>query len=256
MPKIEVWKCPHSGKLFEDEKRYRNHLKTLSRARIARRKYLEIRNSVNEVIAGAQNVASVQELVDYIIAHQTEFMIFGVFNDSFDSRKLHEAMEKGHKIYFPKIKSLKIDTKWRPEVSNSHSCPRDGYTNWGGHNKDGRDLRSYPGWHGRIDMSLAENDRHIVITPAKGKAVKFEAPTLSDMGKKLNGINTGSGGGGLTHNSYDVSLFQSDFPRMSEIVVWTFLKEDGEKANWGSGRTYKSLNELGFGEYGTEKKDG
>lgn len=264
MPKIEVWKCPHTSKLFEDEKRYRNHLKALSRQRIARRKYQEIRNSVNDIIKGAQNVANAQELVDYIIEHQKEFMIYGTFNDSTDARKMHEALEKGWKIHFPKLRELTIDTRWSSEVSNSHNCPRDGYTNWGGNNKDGRNKRSYPGWQGRIEMSLDEYDRHIVITRPgrkglKSKPIKFEAPTLSEMGSgfgnsaSLSGINTGSGGGGLTHNSYEVRLFQSDFPAMGEMVTWALISGDGKKPTWGNSPRYEELDELGRGSYKLEE---
>ena len=256
MPKITVWKCPHTKKLFEVEAKYRNHLKRLSRERIAARKWQAVRDSVTDVIAGAAQVNNVQELVDYVIKHKREFMIQGVFNGHWHGDEMHKAMDNGWDIYFPEIQSLTIDTTWRTEVSNSHNCPRDGYTNWGGDNKEDKSKRHYPGWHGKIEMSYNKEDCYIIIQkPGAKKQNIIEAPSVSDMvgtfgdSMALSGICTGGGGGGHQNHSYQVSLFQSDFSEMEKAVTFAVVAGNGEKAHWGSGLRYKELDEIGSGKF-------
>jgi len=255
MPKVTAWKCPHTSELFEVEAKYKNHLRRLSRERVAARKWQAVRDSVSVVIAGAQNVSSVQELVDYIIKHKREFMIQGIFNDHWHCDDMHNAMDNGYDIYFPEIKSLSIDTSWHAEVSNSHNCPRDGYTNWCGDNEEDKSKRHYPGWHGKIAMSYSVEDCHIVIQKPGEKENIIEAPSVSDMvgsfGDRmaLSGICTGSGGGGKQNSSYSVSLFQSDFPNMEKQVTFAVVGSEGVKASWGGGLRYPKLDDLGEGEF-------
>ena len=260
MPKITVWKCPNTSKLFEDEKVYRTHLKRSSRERIAAREWQAVRDSITDVITGAQQVNNAQELVDYIVKYQHVFMIQGVFNSHYDDELMHKALGKGWDIYFPKLKSLKFDTNWRTEVSNSHNCPRDGYTNWSGNNEDGRDLRNYPGWHGKVASAYDKNDRFIKVKKKGSKTWQtIEAPSISDMmsafgdGKSLSGVCTGSGGGGSAACQYEVSLFQSDFPNMEKKVTFAIIKGAGEKTNWGTGLRYTELDEMGEGEFKIEE---
>lgn len=244
MPRIQAWKCPHTGALFEEERTYRNHLKQLSRERIAKRKWSKLQDSIIDVVKGAQRVASAQELVDYIIKHQKEFITFGIFNEFFDRGKLKEAMEKGYDIQFPRIRELRISTSWNDEVSNSHCCPRNGVTNWCRNKKD--KPRGYPGWHGRIAMSYFSDNYHVTIKkPNKKTFAHIEGPSVSDMGSSfgssgsLCGINTGGG----TRNECSVSLFQDDFPVMAEAVTFALLKDIDR-----SGRFYE-LDQLGVGVY-------
>ncbi len=37
-------------------------------------------------------------------------------------------------------------------VSNSYSCPRDGYRNWAGRNNPDKPIRGYPGWEGGVHI--------------------------------------------------------------------------------------------------------
>lgn len=261
MPKITAWKCPHTRRLFEDENVYRNHLRRLSRERIAQRKRQAVCDSVKDIISATQYVNNVQELVDYIIKHQREFMIQGAFNTHFNDDVMHKALEKGWDIYFPKLETLQIVTTWRSEVSNSHSCPRNGYTNWSGRNEDGKDKCSYPGWHGEIITAYDANDRNIKIKKIGAKTWKeYEAPSISDMlspfgvSSSLCGVCTGGGGGGITASKYSVSLFQSDFPNMEKAVTMAILR-GGETATRYNGQRYDALDKIGKGIFKLEKKE-
>ena len=108
MPKIEAWKCPHTGKLFEDEKPYRAHLRRQARARLNQRKWQTVLAGINDVIVGAQQVNNCQELVDYIIANHQEFIISGLLNDFRERSQLQKIIKQGWDLEFPRILIQKI----------------------------------------------------------------------------------------------------------------------------------------------------
>ena len=235
MPKVQVWKCPHTSYLFEHEVEYRRHLKRLSRERVARRKWEAIQDSLDGVIAGIQKVTSGQEALDYMWKHQDKFVLYGMMNKSFDGSAIRDAMAAGHTIILPKLRHLKIDKgRWEKTVSNSHNCPRDGQTNWGG--RAGDDVpRGYPGWRGGIRAEYDEDAVVKVRIPnAKRRKQKiYEVPSISDIcggfgaDRSLSGLNTGSGGGRNPSRS-ELFVYLQDFPHWQEQID-AILKAEEQK---------------------------
>jgi hypothetical protein len=76
-----------------------------------------------------------------------------------------------------KVVGLAWDISYSRTVSNTHHCPLDGKTNWGG--RDRNLPRNYPGWTGRLWIRYATRTR------------SFESDPLS-----LTLTHTGSGGFG------------------------------------------------------------
>ena len=109
----------------------------------------------------------------------------------------------------PGLLGLKLYLKWSNSVSNYHSCPRGGVTNWGRYNPD---LPThYPGWHGRV-WFLYENE------------------TSQRMSAAKSGLHTGTGGYGLYNTTdwtfddgypqgYDCRIFAADHPELAKIEM-------------------------------------
>ena len=234
MPKIIAWKCPHTAKLFEDEKLYRAHLKQLSVSRLCRKKHQLQVDNIDAVIKGEQNCSNAQELCEYVLKHSKEYMLKGMLK-SFDRGPIIKAIENGHKIHWPKYTGMKIyGARWNASVSNSHSSPRSGETNWG---RDKIDVsHGYPGWHGNIRIWHNADAKIVVVDPRKTRVREFSIPSFSDCVSHLSGINTGSGGGRVDGSYYDVKLFVDDFPKMAKQVTFCILNEDTSIDAIGNGR--------------------
>ena len=260
MPKITVWKCPHTGQLFEEYDVYKRHLATLSRERVRARNWQRIVDGLEDTISKIQLVNNMQEWCDYLMAHQKEFIIYGALGDWPGNDILNKALLKGHCIQFPKLASINVESKWNESVSNSHSCPRNGYTNWGGTSANGN-LREYPGWHGRVIARYAESQAAIWIKQPQSKQSKrISAPSISDItggfshSKSLAGLNTGSGGGG-GGGAYEASMFLADFPNMEKSkermlheinkdLTWKILQNPSLRQT----KNFTPLDNVGCGE--------
>ena len=225
MPKITAWKCPHTGKLFEDENVYRSHLKQQSVQRNRRKKYQLLVDNLDTVIKGEQDCSNVQELCEYVLKHSKEYMLKGILK-SFDSQVITKAIENGHEIHWPKYTGMKIyGARWNASVSNSHSAPRSGEQNWG---RDKTNVpHGYPGWQGNIRIWHDKDAKIVVVDPKKTKVREFSIPSFSDCVGHVSGIKTGSGGGRGDGSYYDVKLFADDFPQMAKQVTFCILNEDG-----------------------------
>lgn len=91
---------------------------------------------------------------------------------------LHNALEVNSKAnVMPYILGLAWSVSYREKVSNTHSCPADGVTNWGG--KPDKP-RGYPGYAGRVWVRIAH---------------EHARPWISDMFAQSQ-FFTGTGGGG------------------------------------------------------------
>ena len=262
MPKIIAWKCPHTGALFDVQGDYKRHLAGLSRERVRARNWAKIADTIEDTIAKIQKVNNMQEWCDFFLSHQEEFIIYGVLNDSFNRGDMSKALENGWVIKLPKLKSIKVKSTWNESVSNSHNCPRKGYTNWGASAKvTTRNIRGYPGWHGRVTLSYKDSEAVITIKQPGNKRIKrICAPSISDMTcgfhgeTALTGLNTGSGGGG-GGGTYEASMFQEDFPNMEKVVPVILTKIDEtvmwktlKRSNIRHKKDFAMLDDIGCGE--------
>ena len=232
MAKIEVWKCDYTGKLFEDEDKYKAHLKKLSRERVVRRKIEAVASEIESFFANLQNtVRTTDELALAVIEHQEWFWKAAARYGRSDWEMVGKKSRKG--VVFPVPRLVRFKTwglKWSDWVSNSHSCPHNGVHNWGGREvmPDGTPApRGYPGWHGRVDWEIEWPK-------------EWEGWYLGSDLFKSNAcrIHTGSGGGGgwgdgIQSFGYDFRLFAADWPKMAETVekqkMWKALGGNPEE---------------------------
>lgn len=154
MSQIICWKSDTDGKFFEDKKKYQNHLRKLARERNTKRKLM-----VAEAIADQkwnelyECEQSIEQWRDMVIAKQDMFWAEAAKADPYDWAnvgKTHSRRKNGVVCPVPELLEFtQFDVRWNPQVSNSHSCPHNGVTNWGDRDKNAP--TSYPGWSGRIE---------------------------------------------------------------------------------------------------------
>jgi len=135
---------------------------------------------------------------------------------------------------------LGLRLRYDEKISNTHSCPFNGVTNWGGRStmSDGTEkVKSYPGWHGRLWIATFHKYQ-------SGTSNMFESP--SGLLARI-GVHTGGGGGGEyalptqvvsqigwdIHNNFqpwgwDVKIFEQDWASMA---IARSINADGEFIN-------------------------
>jgi len=227
MPRVTVWKCPHTGKLFEDERKYQTHLKRLARERHTKRKLQAELDQAQIWWTDLQNrEILVADLPTLIIEHQDRFWAEAARRGSWDGWDKVGTTRRGVTCPVPRLlEFIEFRLTWSDSVSNTHACPHNGVTNWGG--QDPKAPRGYPGWRGRIEW--------IVQWPREWDGFYLG----SDLFKgRMVRINTGTGGGGgmkdnkkygcTTHSfGYDIEIFAADWPGMDRArekeLMWKIL---------------------------------
>lgn len=208
MSQVLVWKSDADGKLFEDKKKYQSHLRKLARERAFEKKKQAARDARNNFIINVLGaVETIAELEQVIKDNWDWFFYNAAEREAWRLSKKDLSPHKYHKIAF--------DVRWQDSVSNTHSCPRDGVTNWGGKVKlaDGSPApRGYPGWHGSIVIQ-------VVTEKYKYKNKEYYRDGFGSAYFEGTSIHTGTGSGGHEKNGissyqYSVDLYASDFPAM------------------------------------------
>jgi hypothetical protein len=233
MSVITVWKSDADGKLFEDKTKYQAHLRKLARERSVRRK-LEIQESQKNLVWSElyERVQSLEQWREMVIAEQHLFWAEAVSRNEYD---WHFVGKKRKGVVCPVPRLLEFtefELKWDDSISNTHSCPVGGVTNWGGYNKSAP--RGYPGWHGWISWVCAwpkEWDGHYPGSDLFGGLV--------NQGRSR--VYTGAGGSGGTvfsekHGCYvtscghSVDLFAADWPGLAlyreQQLGWKILSSN------------------------------
>ena len=199
-----AFKCPWTGEIFGTKKGYVSHLKVLREDRIHQGIRARIQNKIFEEFI---NQGSFEKIIEWIELHP-EFFFDRVVQrgrDGWRDRREHLREKFWIKITY-------LDVNWSNTVSNSHSCPRIGVTNWGSRDtlKDGSPApRGYPGWGGRIEFQLSHD-------------LGFGSDIFRNIG-----IHTGSGGG--IHDNrygYEVKFFASDWPGLEKNRIFEILKSE------------------------------
>ena len=233
MPQVTAWQCPKTGKLFLTKGRYLNHLKKKARMNLAEKNLGALRQQITDAIDGIRLVSSGQELCDYIAKHQREFYLSSVlkYYGKAAGDRLLRAMKAEEDIQFPKIIKITINTRYK-QVSNSHSCPVGGVQNF---MRESDKPTFYMGWDGRIVLKYS--DPHIRYD---GKKYDVRMTDMLDA----TVLNFGSGGGGSGAYSYDLRIFEADFPNMKhekeKLICWNYL---------GGHPQHAGLDDLGSGQY-------
>lgn len=226
MPKITAWKCPHTGKLFEREAQYRSHLARLSRQRSEQRRLAarqEIESSWWRELQNSE--IDVADLPDLIIREQDHFWRSAARKESWHWDKVGKKSRRGVVMPVPRlVRFTSFFLQWQDCVSNSHYCPRDGVTNWGGYGRlpDGTPApQGYPGWMGRMEWDVEWPREWDGWYPGGDLFAGADCC-----------IHTGTGGGGGWRNDcqsfgYDIRMFAADWPGPARLVekqrVWQIL---------------------------------
>lgn len=220
---ITAYKCEVTGKIFEEETQYTRHTKKLLAEQRKREKI--IRKELNKEKWWQNNfwnrVKSIAQLKAAILQH----------SDVLAKNGLEKYWPGDKKLLATPVVNISIDLSYSKQVSNTHSCPHNGVTNFC-RNKDFP--QSYPGLIGRIDYSVRTY-----------KDQTYRYPGSSDMWSGTR-IHTCSGGGGgsrmqkgiLTQSfGYGVTLFFDDWPAMAneyeKAMIWIALN-DSKHANVNS----------------------
>jgi hypothetical protein len=201
--KVSVNKCPCTGKLFEDDKKYANHLQMLRRERAKDKAEQRVKNGFAEWLAEEKNkLVDPDMIAPWILENQQKLMIA--------CNVLKMGMWDSERFY-PKtdeFTKFEIKVKWNNNVSNSHSCPKGGVTNWWP--RDNSKPTGYLGWQGQVWGTLVRNKKHMSSYP------------YSNIFELLD-LHTGSGGGGNAQWSYELKIFADDWPVMASSETFARL---------------------------------
>lgn len=234
---ITAYKSETDGKIFEDKKKYQNHLRKLAKVRRERRR-IEVEESLkdriwNELYEREQSLEQWQEMV---IEHQDLFWAEAAKNDPHDWSNVGRTYKKVACPVPRLLEFTEFRLRWDDCVSNSHSAPHNGMTNWGGYNTDKGAPRGYPGWQGHVEW--------IVAWPKEWDGVYLGSDLFKGLfggGQGRQRAHTGSGGGGGMRYSdkhkcwvqsfgYSFDLFAADWPGMArhyeKLKMWNVLKEE------------------------------
>jgi hypothetical protein len=195
--KSKAYICPWTKELYATKRSYVNHLKSLRTTRMHKR----ARDlAFTRRLEGLWNQPDFTGVINWIEANPDVFWTLANRNC------WHSGKTKWAKVrdeFGIKIQYLSLD--FSESISNSHSCPHTGVTNWGGDRKlpDGSPApRGYPGFGGRISFKLTHD------TPS----------FCSDIFKSTR-IHTGTGGGGGNNiYTYGVSFFLDDWPGIAKTL--------------------------------------
>jgi len=245
---ITAYKSDTDGKIFESKSKYQLHLRKLAGHRLAQRK-LAIKEAAADAIWAElyEREQSIEDWFQMVIDNQHLFWAEAAAGDS-DWDRVGKPVHHGKNakaMPMPKLLEFtKVNMRWSDTVSNSHSCPHNGVTNWGYEEvfEDGTlKPAGYPGWSGHI--------RWLVEWPKEFDGI-YLGSKLFSRGVFRTGrqrAHTGSGGGGGGHfnqkhkthcqePSYEFRLYAADWPGLAryyeKMKAWNILAKK-EKENHG-----------------------
>jgi len=186
----KAYQCPFTGTIVKSKRSYASHLKTLRENRMwanARKRRFRLR------LEDLWSQPDFQSIVNWVELNSDLFWQNG------KNRGWHSDANKWDAIRDDFcFRITKLELSRSENVSNSHDCPHNGATNWGGTNKNAP--RGYPGWQGRIDFK-----------------VSHDVPSFFSNVVEGTRIHTGSGGGsGIGTYSYGVKFFDADWPGIAK----------------------------------------
>ena len=239
MSQILVWKSDADGKLFEDKTKYTAHLRKLARHRNAQRK-LQISQAEKDAVWAElyEREQSIDDWMQMVIDNQHLFWAEAAAGDPYDWQNVGKKLGRGKNagnLPMPRVLQITHKLQWSDSVSNSHSCPVGGVTNWGGREKlkDGSPApRGYPGWTGSIEW--------LVEWPKEFDGIYLGSDLFSrgtfNSGRQRAHTGTGGGGGGHFNKEfntwcqrprYSFSIFASDWPGMARYYekrkMWSLI---------------------------------
>ena len=238
MAQIVCWKSETDGKIFEDKRKYQLHLRKLARVRRERRR-IEINESLKDQVWAElyEREQTIEDWACMVINHQDLFWAEAAAGDKHDWSIVGKTYKK---VVCPIPRLLEFttfDLRWSESVSNSHSCPHNGVTNFSQsyNRQQGKNLpEGYPGWSGRADWIVAwpqEWDGHYLGSDL------FARGTFQTGRQRAH---TGTGGGGSLRYSeehgcwvqrcgYELKIYAADWPGLARYrekhLAWKILSK-------------------------------
>ena len=213
MPKIDVWKCPRTKKVFFGRDEYREHILALrtrvNSERAWRRERALIRERVEYAVA---NISNPRVLSEYVKKHFHDIMLAWNACNPVIAEVVREM----------KMTDFKLDLRYSEHCSNSHVAPRDGVRNWSG--RDDSLPTGYPGFTGTVYYTVRNRPN------SSDERLKIGSNRIVlDINRALEyvGIRT-SGGSANTISGeakYGVTLFLSDFRAMKKAYFHAKLED-------------------------------
>lgn len=215
MPKIEVWKCPKTKKVFFGRDEYAEHIvalrKRLNVERAWKRERALIRERVEYAVA---NISNTKVLAEYVKKHFHDIMI---------------AWNASNPVIAEVIREMEMtdfhfsNMYYREHCSNSHVAPRDGVTNWGG--RDENTPTGYPGFscrvHYTVKNSPPSSDKRLKLSGGNRICVDVRN-ALTYIGIRTSGGSTKSTTG---ESTYGCTIFLSDFRAMKKAYFHAKLED-------------------------------
>lgn len=167
MPIVCVWKCPQTGKLFEDKSKYIKHLRSLGIERRIQRQKKVYRNQWDNLVQELNSLSTAQEIADWIESHSKDLLINALNHNTFRTKVPKFINEF-------KIKVTGFNLKYNPAISCYHSAPRGHRTNWNQNSK--HNPTHFPGWTAHLEFGFSH-----------------DIPTFFSDVFRNTGIHTGTG---------------------------------------------------------------
>lgn len=131
------------------------------------------------------------------------------------------------------VAGMAWDIRFTKTVSNTHDCPIDGVTNWGGRSEN--DPHHYPGWSGRVWVRYAEPIDSFGSRPwpatltytGTGGSGGYSGP-WSSLYSRWHEVNAGKKKKDVTYPepqifSWDYRFFLQDWPGLEANMMWEIL---------------------------------
>lgn len=201
--KAKAYICPWTSKLYATKRSYVKHLKSLRVERMHKRaRHLRHQRKLEDM----WNQPDFDSIIKWIHLNPEVFWENAKRNGWYSDGPRWDKIRDTFTITIEHLSLTYSDC-----VSNSHDCPHNGVTNWGGRDtlKDGTLApRGYPGFSGSITFKTSHEPYSFASNILEGTR-----------------IHTGSGGGGGSNRySYSVSFFLDDWPGIAARI-----REEKEK---------------------------
>lgn len=200
--RVQVRKCPFTGKIFEEDKvgGYIAHLYDLRNKMKNERHLQNVKSNFAVWLAKErESITQIDMIVPWFLKNQRHIM------DAHNAGCTSQYSFRSNEKFFPGDKFTEMVFEritFHRTLSNTHICPDSGVTNF---SWDSAKPRGYIGW--RIQVSGK--------CPRKGQ-LNHVYPYSSAL--NLVGIKTGTGGGGNDNWSYDASIFVDDWTGLKAVV--------------------------------------
>ena len=203
--KITVNKCRFTGKLFENDKEYRNHLAKIRRQQKAERESKRIRAEWDGWFSKEKESITHPDMIAPWFLKNQKFIMkayvanCGPFISSHD--KVYPETDNFDEDKFS------FDLNPFDRVSNTHNCPKNGVTNW---DQEDNKPTYYMGWRGKVKGKFTRNKKHMFSYPAS-KILNFVD------------LHTGCGGGGNEGWNFEIYIFLDDWPQLGQSLIFDKL---------------------------------